>query len=39
MPQNIQLRGHRDSANNDAEMTESDLTNFFNFYGIESKEE
>ena len=31
------MRGHRDSAKNNAELAESDLTNFGNL-GIESKE-
>ena len=30
MLQNIPWRGHRDSAKNDAELAESDLTNFGN---------
>ena len=30
MFQNIPLRGHNDSSKNDAELTESDLTNFGN---------
>ena len=30
MLQNFLLRGHRDSAKNDAELAESDLTNFGN---------
>ena len=30
MPQNISLRGHRDSAKNDPELEKSDYTNFGN---------